>query len=350
MSDIRCLDKGDDPSLKAFLKGCPEATIFHTPEWRDAIVATYGYSPLYLGCFGDAGLVSVLPLMEVSSWLTGRRLVSLPFSNICGPVGSRGAVAGLIDEAIGLCRSRGADALEVRTRTDLNPVTDNRLRGVSYFVTSLVDLDPDPDVVWKRFTKDSNIRTEVRQSVKKGIDVRPGETEQDLKAFYEVFAPARQKHGVPPQPLGFFRNLWRHLKGEYLDLLLATHQGRPVGGFITLGFGDTLSAAYIGADEAYRSHRVHQALIWTAMKSGCERGFKRFDFLRTPKNSPTLRHFKVRWGAREVDLNYLYHPEVKGTAATIEETAKYRLLAMVLKRSPTFVGKALGRVLYRHLG
>jgi CelD/BcsL family acetyltransferase involved in cellulose biosynthesis len=350
VTDIRLLDRQDDADLKGFLAGCPQASIFHTPEWRDALVATYDYSPLYIGCFEGAGLVAVLPLMEVSSWLTGKRLVSLPFSNICGPIGAGEAAVRLVDEAISLYRSRGAEALEIRTQADINPIADDRLHGVTYFITSLVDLDSDPEVVWKRFTKDSNIRTEVRQAFKKGLEVRAGETEKDLRAFYEIFAPARQTHGVPPQPLDFFSNLWRYLRADYLDLLLATHQGKPVGGFITLGFGKTLSAAYIGADQAFRSYRVHQALIWKAMEMGCKRGFERFDFLRTPKNSMSLRHFKERWGAYAVDLNYLYHPEVKGTAATIEETTKYRLLAAVLKRSPAFVGKALGKVLYRHLG
>jgi serine/alanine adding enzyme len=349
MSDIRILDKKDDALLMRFLAANPQATVFHTPDWRDALVATYGYSPLYLGCFDHDRLISVLPLMEVSSWLTGKRLVSLPFSNTCGPVGTAEGSARLVDEAITTYRSRGAQALELRTQADTNPMEDARLSAVSYFITSIVDLDPDPEVVWKRF-KDRNVRTEVRQAFKKGIEVKSADSEEKLKAFYEMYAPARQKHGVPPQPFVFFRNLWRHLRPDCLDLLVASYQDRPVGGLITLGFGRTLCAAYIGSDYAFRSYRVHQALFWKAMEMGCERGFERFDFLRTPKKSKGLRYFKERWNAYEVELDYLYHPEVRGTASTIEETARYRFLTAVLKRSPAFVGKALGRMLYRHLG
>jgi serine/alanine adding enzyme len=349
LGDIRTLEASDDAALREFLEATPQASIYHTPQWRDALVSTYGYDPVYLGGFEGGKITSVLPMMEVSSWLTGKRLVSLPFSNVCGPIGAGGAAADLIERAIETCGARGAGALEIRTQADLNPVQDRRLSAVSYFITSIVELDPDPDVVWKRF-KDRNVRTEVRQAAKKGIDVRTGETEEDLRSFYEMYAPSRQSHGVPPQPYSFFRNLWQHLRPAYLDLFLASYRGVPVGGLITLGFGNTLCAAYIGSDEAYRSFRVHQVLFWNAMESGCIRGFKRFDFLRTPKKSKSLRYFKERWNAYEVDLNYLYHPEVRGTASTIEETAKYRLLTAVLRRSPAFVGKALGRILYRHLG
>jgi lipid II:glycine glycyltransferase (peptidoglycan interpeptide bridge formation enzyme) len=135
-----------------------------------------------------------------------------------------------------------------------------------------------------------------------------------------------------------------------VDLFVSEHQGRCVGGLVTVAFGGTICAAYIGGDPAYRSHRVHQAMFWKAMETGCLRGFQRFDFLRTAKKSKQLRYFKERWNAREVDLNYIYYPEVRGTASTIEETAKYRVMTAILKRSPAFVGKALGRVIYKHLG
>lgn len=349
MTGIRVMDSSDDAGLRDFLDGNPQASVYHTPEWRDALVSTYGYEPVYLGCFHDDRLTAILPMMQVSSWLTGTRLVSLPFSNTCGPIGAKEASSSLVEKAIDLYKARGAGALEIRTQADINPVDDNRLSAVSYFITSIVDLNPDPDVVWKGF-KDRNVRTEVRQAVKKGIEVRAGENEQDLKDFYDMYAPSRQSHGVPPQPYGFFRNLWLHLWPDHLDLFLAFHQGRSVGALITLAFGNTFCAAYIGSDAAYRKYRIHQILFWKAMETGCARGFKRFDFLRTPKKSKSLRYFKERWNAYEIDLNYLYHPEVRGTASTIEETAKYRLLTAMLKHSPAFVGKALGRIFYRHLG
>jgi serine/alanine adding enzyme len=349
VTGIRILSSNDDAALREFLRGSPQAGVYHTPEWREALVSAYGYIPIYLGAFEEDRLAAVLPMMEVSSWLTGRRLVSLPFSNVCGPIGGPGAPPELVGRAIEICRERGAGTVEIRTQADINPLADGRMSGVSYFITSIVDLDPDPDVVWKRF-KDRNVRTEVRQAEKKGVEVRMGETDEDMKRFYDLYAPSRQSHGVPPQPYLFFHSLWRHLRPACLDLLVATHDGHCIGGLVTLGYGKTLCAAYIGSDAAYRSLRVHQILFWKAMEMGCRRGFERFDFLRTPKKSTSLRYFKERWNAREVDLTYLYYPEVRGTASTIEETAKYRLLTAVLKRSPAFVGKALGRVLYRHLG
>jgi hypothetical protein len=311
VSGVAIVKPEQDDAVRALLEVSDQATIYHTPEWRDVLLDTYGYEPLYLGCL-DRGRA-------------------------------------LIEYALRLYGEYGAGALEVRTRADVNSLADDRFSNVNYFITSIVRLYEDPERVWKSF-KDRNIRTEVRQARKKGVRVRAGESEQDLRDFYLHFSASRLQHGVPPQPFKFFRNLWRHLRPEYLDLFVATHEGQPVGGLITLSFGKTMCAAYIGSDMAYRSHRVHQTLFWKAMETGCTRGQTGFDFLRTPKNSESLRYFKQRWNASEYDLMYMYYPEVRGTASTIEDTAKYRLMTAVLSRSPVIVGRLLGRALYRHLG
>jgi CelD/BcsL family acetyltransferase involved in cellulose biosynthesis len=349
MGQVSIIGSEQDGLLSAFLEECPGSTVYHTPQWRDAVVATYGYEPIYLAYQGDKGIEAILPLMLVKSWLTGRRLVSLPFANICGPLGSAGGTRALIDRAVVLGAERGAKAVEIRTQANLNPVEEPRFTKVSYFITSIVRLDGNPTRVWESF-KDRNVRTEVRQATKKGIEVRDATGADDLKRFYDLFCNLRLKHGVPPQPFAFFENLWKCLWPEHLNLHVAAFQGRQVAGLITLGFGNTLCAAYIGSDLAYRSYRVHQILFWKAMETGCLKGYSAFDFLRTPKNAQELRYFKDRWNAYEVDLEYLYYPRVAGTASTVEETAKYRLMATTLKRAPKFVGRGLGRLIYRHLG
>lgn len=349
MGQIRTLTSADDRTLTDFLGSCEGATIYHTPAWRDTIVSTYGYRPIGLGCFEGERLTAVLPLMFVKSWLTGNRLVSLPFANICGPLGSPDGTAALVEHAVALRGELGAKALEIRTQAGINAFDDHRFTKLTYFITSVLRLDPDPARVWDGF-KGKNVRTEVRQAEKKGIEVRDGEGPEDLKRFYQLFSDLRLKHGVPPQPYAFFANLWKHLRPDNCHLHLAAFQGRTVAGMLTLGYGATTSGAYLGSDLAYRSYRVHQILYWKAMERGCLKGYRTFDFLRSPRNDEGLKYFKSRWGVTEVDLAYLYHPQVAGTASTVEETAKYKLMAATLQRAPKGLGRALGRMLYKHLG
>jgi hypothetical protein len=337
-----------DQKLRNFLLETGGATVYHTPEWRDAVLATYDYEPHYLAHMDGDRIEAILPLMLVKSWLTGTRLVSLPFANVCGPLGSRACFAALIEEATRIAGSSGARTLELRTQADLNDIADDRFTRLSYFVTSVVPLDSDPEVVWNRLKGD--VRTKVRQAEKKGIVVSERSTDADLRHFYNLFVEGRLKHGVPPQPFRFFRNLWHSMRPDQKMLLIAELGGRPVGGLLNLSFGDTLCGGYIGSRLKLRPYRINQILNWKAIELGCLRGYGKFDFLRTAKPSESLREFKLRWNAREIDLNYMYYPAVYGTAATVEETAKYRIMTAVLRNSPSFVGKMLGRMLYRHLG
>jgi len=134
MPNVITLDRSHDAMVEALLKASGRATVYHTPEWRDTIVSTYGYEPIYLGCMDDDRLTALMPMMLVESWLTGRRLVSLPFSNVCGPIGSARETASLIEEALHVYQARNAKALEIRTQPSLNKVGDDRFTGVDYFI------------------------------------------------------------------------------------------------------------------------------------------------------------------------------------------------------------------------
>jgi CelD/BcsL family acetyltransferase involved in cellulose biosynthesis len=348
MGNVIALNQNRDAEVADFLAGVPGATVYHTPGWRNAILATYDYEPRYLAHVEGERITAMLPLMLVRSRLTGTRLVSLPFSNVCGPIGERAGFGPLVDEAVRMTGAEAAKTLEIRTQAGLNDLDDGRFSRVDYFVTSVVPLDADPAVVWARLKGD--VRTKVRQAEKKGIDVREASSEGELRDFYDLFVEGRLKHGVPPQPFAFFHNLWRSMKPDQRMLLLARLEGRPVGGLLNLAFGDTLCGGYIGSRLKLRSYRINQALNWKAIELGCTRGYAKFDFLRTARAGASLREFKLRWNAVEIDLHYLYYPAVCGTAATVENTARYRLMTFVLKRSPKVLGRMLGRLLYRHLG
>ena len=66
----------------------PGATFFHGSPWARVLHDTYGFTPLYLADRTTTDLHPLLPLMEATSWLTGRRGISLPFTDECAPLSS----------------------------------------------------------------------------------------------------------------------------------------------------------------------------------------------------------------------------------------------------------------------
>src|SRR5216110_3070476 len=87
------LDPLLDPRWPEFLERHASASIFHSRGWLEALRRTYGYEPIaYTTSPPTVDLANGLVFCRIDSWLTGRRLVSLPFSDHTEPlVDSEGA-------------------------------------------------------------------------------------------------------------------------------------------------------------------------------------------------------------------------------------------------------------------
>ena len=78
----------------------PGWTHFHLHGWRGVIERVFGHECIYLAARDNGdGLAGVLPLVRVKSLLFGHYLVSMPFLNYGGPLGSEEAVRALCDHA-----------------------------------------------------------------------------------------------------------------------------------------------------------------------------------------------------------------------------------------------------------
>src|SRR3989442_8276714 len=83
---VNRIDPLNDPRWRALLERHPAASVFHTPEWLNALNRAYGYKPVVYGNIEGDELTSGIVFCSVNSWLTGSRLVSLPFSDHCQPL------------------------------------------------------------------------------------------------------------------------------------------------------------------------------------------------------------------------------------------------------------------------
>src|SRR5579872_477437 len=76
-----------DPRWDDLVQASPDASVFHTRPWLEALHRTYGYRPIvYTTSPPDVPLKNGLVFCRIDSGLTGSRLVSLPFSDHCVPL------------------------------------------------------------------------------------------------------------------------------------------------------------------------------------------------------------------------------------------------------------------------
>ena len=81
-------DPVGDPRWSELVERHPAASIFHSPGWLSALRQTYGYEPFVVTTSPGPTLENGMVVCRVKGW-TSRRLVSLPFSDHCDPLGGR---------------------------------------------------------------------------------------------------------------------------------------------------------------------------------------------------------------------------------------------------------------------
>jgi hypothetical protein len=73
---------------------------------------------------------------------------------------------------------------------------------------------------------------------------------------------------------------------------------------------------------------------------------KLFDFGKTAEDNEGLRFFKNKWNTEESALSYSYFPEAPSSG--LHDALLSRLLKPMIQRSPRFVCRLSGEMLYKH--
>ncbi len=232
--------------------------------------------------------------------------------------------------------------MEVRWKLPDQPGIQPR----SEFVLHTIQLAPDPLQVSKHFkrTHQQNIHT----AQERGVTVEFGDQLEHLRAFYQLQLETRKRHGVPSQPWKYFELLWKYIVSAGMGfVLLAKHEGEYIAGMVYLAWGRTLIAKYAASREDHFNLRPNNLLFWEGIVWGCNHGYQVFDMGRTEVENTGLRTFKCRWGALEEPLTYSTisaRPQAAGSGR-LEQ-----LLHSVIQKSPIWVCRLSGELLYRHFG
>lgn len=340
------VDPLTEPRWLDLLAGSPDATVFHHPGWLELLGRGFRFG-MTACCIAqeDGALAGGLPVAEVSSRLTGRRLVALPFSDLCPPLVARDAPPGsevALGEALGELQRRRGLPLEVRG-------TGEALREAppgERFHHHVLALEPDVTAVERRFAKPQVLRG-VRRARREGLEAVLATDREALEAFYRLHVVTRRRLGVPTQPRRFILG-FEALFGAGLGfVLLVLREGEPVAAGVFLTFGETLLYKYGASDPRFLPLRPNNLLFMEAIRWGCGHGMRRLDFGRTHWGHESLRAFKLAWGAEERELRYRY---VGAAVPGGRRARSERVLAGVIRRSPPLAGRVIGEALYRHAG
>jgi serine/alanine adding enzyme len=315
-------------------------THFHRYEWRALIERVFGHECIYLAAYDEQGAVQgILPLVRVKSIVFGHYLVSMPFVNYGGPLGTDAGVRAVVGEAVALARAGNVKLLELRSRTP-QPID---LPASHRKITVLLDLAGTPDAVFKRF--EPKLRSQIRRPQKEGVTVKFGATEAE--GFYRVFAEHMRDLGTPVQS----RTLFSAIAETFPDdawFACAYLRGEAVAGGCGFRFGDEFEMTWASSLRAYNREAPNMLLYWSLMERAMESGARCFNFGRCTPGSGTHR-FKSQWGGRDEPLWWYDVSASADTHTPSPDDGAYSWGPRLWRHLPTRVATALGPKIVRFI-
>jgi len=129
----------------------------------------------------------------------------------------------------------------------------------------------------------------------------------------------------------------------------ATLDGRILATALFLHWKNAIVYKYSASEERARSVNASHAVVWDAMRWGCEHGFTLFDLGRSDLTNEGLLQFKRGWGSQESDLVYVRCGASVNDRASDAPGMLQRLKPAVSK-IPLPILKFVGRKIYAHIG
>lgn len=198
-----------------------------------------------------------------------------------------------MNAALDLAVSTACPHIEIRTLGASEFILNERFGRTNFYKHHFLSLEHDLEEIRKGFHR-TCVRQRITRAQKSGLDLRIGETEEDLGRFYRLYLLTRKRVNLPPQPYRFFRLLWKvFLHPGKLELLLVEKEKTALAGLILLKFKGRVSAEFAGSDESFKEMSPNHLLFSEAIVKAHREKYRVFDFV--PSSSPNAASTGIHW-------------------------------------------------------
>ncbi|MDY6865407.1 MAG: FemAB family XrtA/PEP-CTERM system-associated protein [Halobacteriota archaeon] len=341
MLEIQEFKNNDRERWEEFINNSNNSTFYHQIGWKDVVEKTYKHDPYYLIAEEDGEIKGVLPLFLIKNKIFGKKLVSVPF----GPYGgvcadNKVTEDALTEEAKRITKNCKADYLEIR---NIYPKKHPSYVTKSFYVTSVLELNKDNNVVWKdKLSKGK--RKMISRSEKKNLTL---EWVDKVDGFFRLFARNMRDLGSPVHSISFFKNILHELP-ENSKILEVRMDDDVIYSAFYLFYKDRMINSWSSTLKEYRKYLPTDFGIWNAIKYGCENGYSCYDFGRSQIDSSNFE-FKRRWGTEAKELHYQYYLNtINKVPNSTTSNPDRQIFAKVWKKTPVLVANNLGPMIRKY--
>lgn len=353
MKSIEYLLESENEKYNEFLQKNQDSYIFHTIEWKNVLEKTFGIKPYYILAKDSKNSIrGVLPLFYIKNF-SGKKLISLPFSVFGGLIADEGYAEPLLLKAIDLKEGLNCDFIQIRQPPNNNCellIEKNNLNKVKIRLDQQILLGH-PDFLWSKLH--NSCHKGIKKAQNNNVIVKKLVDEKKLKEVYKLELITKKRLGILPPSLDYYKNLWKFLHpGDYIDIFITEQDGEILSSNIFLKFKDRIIGISNATNMKGRKTSANYFMIWEAIKSSYNAGFKVFDLGSTPDvtKEPVSNEFegiltfKNSFGTANIPYCYFYYPKNVGVNAgnLREKSFATKLGINLLKKSPICISRTIG--------
>jgi FemAB-related protein (PEP-CTERM system-associated) len=329
------LDNSNTHKWEEYVANHPDATFYHRHEWKQVIEKSFGHKTYYLMAVDNDEVNGILPMVHLKSLLFGSIFCSMPFLNFGGICANNDAAeSALLKEARQILESSGGSYLELRHKKRSS--TD--LPAKTHKVSMTLELDADPDVLWKNFK--TKHRTNIRRAYKNELEIKVGNREY-LKDFFNIMSIGWRDLGTPFYKLSFFGNIFDAFS-DAVEIYLVYLDGKPIATAFNGLFRNTVEGMWTYSLREFASLQTNYLLYWEMIKRACENGYKLYHLGRsTGETGATF--YKKKWNAvtKQLYWEYAMNKEAEVPDLTVDNP-KYDLAIKIWKNLPVAITRFIG--------
>lgn len=320
-------------------------SIFHSSQWAKLLSNTYGYNPCYFVIEKEGVIVAVLPMMIIDSFLTGKRAVSLPFTDFCEPLfPSDNSFNSLLEEIIKFGKAEKLNYIEFKDDNRLVP----NINPSTFQYRHKLNLYKSEEEIFSTFSRAT--KYSIKKAIREGVTVKIDNSIDSVEKFCRMNHVTRKKHGLPPQPTSFFTKLYEYIISKDLGfVVMAQKEKQIVAGAIYLKIGKKVLYKYSASYPEYLNFRANSVVMWEAIKYSIQNKFEEMDFGITESANEGLRIYKNGWGVEETQVNLFKYSLKTGEYIPVN-TKVTGFHNKIFSKTPIPLLKLFSSVFYKHFG
>ena len=248
------------------------------------------------------------------------------------------------DHLVRLAQERRWKHLEIRGSKSFQ----GALGSAEKFYGHTLDLRSSAEELATRFA--SPVRRAIRKAEGSGVKAVVVRSRAAINEFYRLHAQTRRRHGLPPQPVSFFLNIYEHIINRGLGfIVLAQHGPRPIAAAIFFRFGKNAIFKYGASDKRFQALRANNLVMWQGIQFLARNGAEKLHFGRTEQENEGLRRFKLSWNTQEETINYFRVDPSGRQSLAPARSHDSGFHKKVFGRLPLIFNRLAGSMIYPHL-